>query len=66
MTISEIKKKAQQVGIKPGKMTKTELIHAIQKGENYSPCYGTLNGHCPYTNCCWMSDCLKVKSYVTA
>jgi len=66
MTIPEIKEKAQQLGMKPGKMTKTELIHTIQKAENNSPCYGTSNGHCPYTNCCWMSDCLKAKSYVTA
>lgn len=66
MTMPEVKTKAQQFGIKPGKMTKTELIHAIQKAENYSPCYGTSNGQCPYTKCCFMSDCLKVNSYVTA
>jgi len=62
MKMMEIKKKAEGLGIKPGKTKKADLIHAIQKAENYTPCYGKSNGRCPYTNCCFMDDCLKIKS----
>ena len=56
----EIKKKAKNLGVEPGKMKKADLIHTIQKAENNTPCYGKSNGQCPYTNCCFMDDCLKI------
>ncbi len=62
MKMPEIKIKAQGLGIIPGKMKKTELIRAIQTAEGNSPCFGWSNGHCPYTNCCFMNDCLKIRS----
>jgi len=62
MKIMEVKTKAQSLGVNPGNMKKTELIHAIQKAENYSPCFGKSGGKCPYTNCCFIDDCLKIKS----
>jgi hypothetical protein len=61
MKINEIKEKAKALGINCGKMKKADLIHAIQKAENYTPCYGTSNGNCPYTDCCFRQDCLKIK-----
>lgn len=61
MKMPEIKRKAQALGITPGKMKKVELIHSIQIAEGYTPCFGTSNGECPYTNCCFMEDCLKVR-----
>ena len=57
----EIKKKAQGLGVEPGKMKKADIIHAIQRAENNTPCYGKSNGQCSYTNCCFMEDCLKIK-----
>lgn len=60
MKLEAIKEKAQKLGIKPGKMKKPELIHEIQKAEKYTPCFGTAKGSCPYTNCCFMADCLKL------
>jgi len=60
MTMSQIKQKAVSVGVQPGDMKKTELIRSIQKAEGYSPCFGTSNGKCPYTDCCFMDDCLTV------
>jgi len=57
--MAEIKMKAQYLGIDPGKMKKPELIHAIQASEGYSPCFGTSGGHCDYTDCCFIQDCLK-------
>jgi len=62
MTINEIKAKAKTLGVEPGKMKKPELIHAIQRAEGYAPCYGRANGNCPWTQCCWRSDCFKAKA----
>jgi hypothetical protein len=62
MTVSEIKMKAKALGIDPGKMKKVELIHAIQVAEQCTPCYGRSNGNCPWTQCCWRSDCFKAKA----
>jgi len=59
MGMPEIRMKAKGLGINPGEMKKTELIHAIQVAEGYRPCFGTAKGYCPYTDCCFMEDCLK-------
>jgi len=59
MTLPEIRMKAQYLGIDYGKMKKPELIHSIQVAEGYSPCFGTSGGHCDYTDCCFIQDCLK-------
>jgi len=62
MTMSEIKIKAKAFGIDGGKMKKIELVHAIQKAEGSTPCYGRSNGSCPWTPCCWRGDCFKTKA----
>jgi len=61
MKINEVKEKAKALGINWGKMKKTELIRAIQEAEGNTPCFGTSNGNCPYTDCCFMEDCLKTQ-----
>jgi hypothetical protein len=64
MKMEDVKKKAKKLGINWSKMSKTELIHAIQSAEGNTPCYGNSNnGSCPYTNCCFRSDCFKVPCY---
>ncbi len=60
MKMPEIKRKAKRLSVSPGKMKKAELIHSIQEAEGYTPCFGTSNGECQYTNCCFMPDCLKI------
>jgi len=60
MKIPEVRKKAKALGITPGKMKKAELIHTIQQTEGYTPCYGTSNQQCEYTDCCFMPDCLRI------
>jgi len=60
MRMPEIRANAKALGITPGKMKKTELIHAIQQAEGYTPCFGFSNGQCPNTDCCFMKDCLKI------
>ena len=59
MKVAEIKTKARELGIVPGKMKKIELIHAIQIAENNTPCYGTCNGWCDQLECCFRADCIK-------
>lgn len=59
--MNEIKDKAKNLGIDGSKMKKVELIRAIQRAEGYNACYGTTNGTCSQTECCWRSDCLKIK-----
>lgn len=60
MSMSEIRKKAEFLGIRPGKIKKAELIHAIQQAEGCMPCFGKSNGQCQYQDCCFMRDCLKI------
>jgi hypothetical protein len=59
MKMTQIRQKAKDLGIEPGQMKKAELIHAIQRAEGYSPCYGTAQGWCQYEDCCFRGDCLK-------
>jgi len=59
-TMSQIRQKAVSLGLQPSDMNKTELIRSIQTAEGYTPCFGTSNGQCPYTDCCFMADCLKI------
>jgi len=61
MKMPEVKQKAKALGITSGKMNKLELIHAIQMSEGYRPCFGTSNGQCVYTDCCFLEDCLKIR-----
>jgi hypothetical protein len=62
LNMNDIRKKATALGIAPGKMKKGDLIHAIQIAEGYTPCYGKSNGRCPYTDCCFLSDCIKARA----
>ena len=55
----QIKQKAKDLGITPGKMKKTELIHTIQRAEGNTPCYGTAQDWCDQEGCCFRGDCLK-------
>ena len=61
MGMPEIRTKAKGLGINPGKMNKTELIHAIQVAEGCTPCFGRSNGQCAHIDCCFIADCLKIR-----
>ena len=58
MKMAEIRKKAEALGIVPGKMKKTELIRAIQQTEGNTPCFETSDGSCAQLDCCFRSECL--------
>ncbi len=61
LNMQQIRTKARGLGITPGKMKKVDLVHAIQTAEGNVPCYGRSGGQCPYIDCCFMDDCLKIK-----
>ena len=61
MSMPEIKMKARGLGITPGKMNKTELIHTIQTAEGNYTCFGWSNGNCQNIDCCFIGDCLKIR-----
>jgi Rho termination factor-like protein len=58
MNITEIKTIAKEQGIKTTKMTKGELIKAIQTVEGNRDCFGeAMHVHCEQTECLWYGDC---------
>lgn len=59
MKIAQIREKAKTLGVTPGRMKKAELIHSIQAAEGCTMCFGTSDGQCTHTDCCFMADCLK-------
>lgn len=62
MLIKEIREIAAKHGIKPGKMTKGELVRAIQRNEGNFDCFESpINGECDQMMCVWRSDCLGSK-----
>ena len=61
MKVQEIKKKASEMGIKPGKMKKAELIRTIQSTEGNYPCFQTASDNCDQAGCCWRADCLTTQ-----
>ncbi len=58
MKMTDVKLKAQALGIQPGKMRKMQLIHNIQASEGYEQCYGTRTT-CPFNDCCFRKDCFQ-------
>ena len=60
MKMHDIKAKAKDLGLRPGKMKKEELIRAIQENEGNSPCFGSAPEHCSQEDCCWREDCLPL------
>lgn len=61
MKMTDIGKKAKDLGIEPAGMKKADLVHAIQRAEGNTECYGQFGTGCPFTSCCFRSDCRKEK-----
>lgn len=59
MKTKDIKKKAKSMGIKAEKMSKTDLIRAIQRVEGNFDCFATAADYCDQSGCAWRNDCLK-------
>lgn len=60
MKLSDIERKARNVGIKNvWSYSKADLVHSIQKKEGNFACFGTAQNSCDQLSCCWKEDCLK-------
>ncbi len=58
MNMTEIRVFARNLGIKPGKQKKVELIREIQKTESNPQCYCTnFSDQCGQDQCLWRPDC---------
>ena len=58
MKMMQVKEKAKILGVRPGKMKKSDLITAIQLKEGNDACFGSGNEQCSQLECCWRSDCI--------
>lgn len=59
MKVDDIRTIAQNMGIKPGKLNKTQLVRAIQRQEGNHDCFATSAiGSCGQEACLWREDCL--------
>ena len=60
MKISLVRDIAKSMGMKTGKMGRTELIRRIQREEGNHACFATpYVRECDQLNCLWREDCLK-------
>lgn len=59
MKIAKVKAKAKEIGVKPGKLNKIDLIQKIQKMEGNSSCFCTKIAPpiCGLIDCLWRTDC---------
>ena len=60
MTLAEIRKTAKEIGLRGySRLSKGDLIRAIQTEEKNSPCFGAeWRLSCQIEDCCWRNDCL--------
>lgn len=58
MQMKKIKEIAKKNGVISCKMSKTDLIRAIQRTEGNSDCFATVHvNDCNQMNCLWRDDC---------
>lgn len=58
MNLPQIRSIASSIGIKPGKLNKTDLVRAIQREEGAFDCFATASeGVCDQEACLWREDC---------
>ena len=61
MNVQEIRGMAKDLGIRPGKMPKLELVRLIQSTEGNFGCFATAaEGECDQTGCLWRKDCFAM------
>jgi hypothetical protein len=61
MNVTEIRQIAKQHGVKPGKLSKIELVREIQRTEGNFDCFATANNSdCDQTACLWREDCFSM------
>lgn len=60
MKMEEVRSIAKLHGIRPGKLSKSELIKSVQVREGNFDCFATAcSGECDQAGCCWREDCFE-------
>lgn len=60
MKMSDVQAIAKSQGIGPAKLSKTELIKAIQTAEGNFDCFASAYaGECDQADCLWRTDCFE-------
>ena len=60
MKMENIRTIAKAHGINPAKLSKAELIKAIQTEEGNFDCFASAyDGECDQEDCCWREDCFE-------
>ena len=58
MNMQDIRERAKDFGIKPSRMTKVQLVKAIQFSEGNFDCFASaVDNECDQQNCIWRDDC---------
>lgn len=58
MDMQEIRSLAKHRGVKSSRLTKVELVHAIQHVEGNFDCFASaIDGYCDQSACIWRVDC---------
>jgi hypothetical protein len=61
MKMQEIRAIAKPLGIKTSRMSKINLVRAIQQAEGNFACFATASaGECDQAECIWRADCLAL------
>jgi hypothetical protein len=59
MVMQEIRDIAREIGIKPGRLSKIDLVRTIQQIEGNNACFVTaMSCDCAQEGCLWRVDCL--------
>ena len=58
MTVKELQKMANGLGIKTTGLRKAELVKTIQSAEGNFACFGTATDYCDQMSCLFREDCL--------
>ena len=59
LTHQEVRTIAKSHNLRPGKLSTTELIKAIQRDEGNFDCFGSTGGQsCDQLECLWRNNCL--------
>lgn len=60
MNMKDLRRMAEEFGLKVGSATKVEAIRQIQLAEGNFDCFGRAeNGYCDQEGCLFRQDCLK-------
>jgi len=59
MKIQRVRSIAKTKGVNSSRMSKGEIIRAVQEAEGNFPCFGTVrDGFSDQEDCMWKEDCL--------